>query len=277
MYNPYTTTNKLHDLLNDHNSNNQNYTGHLIKARFTNDHRKRFFEFNSELRENILNTNSNDCQIKIPEALENVKTIDMVYFAMPNGIYNIENKSFSFNQGGIQTFNIPDGNYSATALLAYLKTQCDTLSGNVWTFTVDTITGKLTISSTVAFTVDFTITNSLFAILGFPYAVTTLGLATTGTRIINLIPIQSLFIYIEEYESLGFNQQMSFNFCVPVDSQFGDLIVYQKNNSIEQINFFNKTPKKFNAFNIRLVDYLGRVINLNGAPWTMILAVTYYD
>lgn len=277
MFNQFTTNHKVIDFLNDHNSNNQNYTGNTFKARFTRDNRKRFFEFNSELRENFFNTNPNDCQIKLPEALENVKTIDIVYFSMPNGIYNIENRSFSFTQGGTFSFNIPNGNYSATDLLAYLKTQCDTLSGNVWTFTIDPNTALLTISSTVAFTVDFTITGSLFNILGFPFAVTPLGLNTTGFRIVNLINIQSLFVYIEEYESLGFNLQMSFNFCVPIEVPFGDLITYKKNNSIEQINFFNRTPKKFNAFNIRIVDYLGRTINLNGSPWTMILAVTYYD
>jgi len=206
------------------------------------------------------------------------KKVSLVSCQIPNLIYNIN----SYNQYITLYENLTNklvtltvGNYNINDLVSHLKTQLDSASGGFNTFTVsnNTNTAKITITAGNNFQLLFSTgnTSNPYRLLGFTSSDgkdaidTTLSTSTTSTVPVNLVYTNYIGISIDILRQKNIFQKNNnmFNFIIPIDVNFNEMIIYETNKDFSQYNQFNVNIDDFKILNIQLFDSNNRILNLN--------------
>lgn len=232
-------------------------------------------------------------RVSISDTIENVKSVDLHYCAIPNTQYLIEvgiNDTFSLTELANPPVNVvlTEGSYSASELEVELKTQLDSVSPTVSTYTVvlNPTTLKLIITSTGP-QFDFTFTGTGFYVLeqyigfntGVNSSVLVGGVQTLQSpNVINLARDTELFIKFTNFSNIvrGSDGRASC-FIVPVTTNFGSFTIFNENSAFESIVFQSFQQLMVKDLDIELVDRHGQNVNLNGADWSMVLAFRMYQ
>lgn len=138
------------------------------------------FLINSCDRDDI-NTIPANCRINLPKLINPI-CAELSFAQIPNTYYNINTSNNAIGTG-VTTYFITPGCYSLTDLLQALATLLNSITP---TITYDDITNKISISAPLAFTLDFTVPNSLYHKLGFRkiiYEDSTLYTASFGPHV----------------------------------------------------------------------------------------------
>jgi len=205
--------------------------------------------------------------------------IGLLSVIMPNTFYNINdfNNTISITEGSnTVSIVLSNGVYNIASLLSTLATALTnnlTLTGT-FTCTLDTITQKVVISSTVAFIINMdTLGYGLATSLGFT---STQSSATTQTanNLYDISGTREVYIQVNLPLASHFNDDLrDIIGGVPVvQGSFGDIITKSYESS-EQMIWFSST-QYINSLSISLVDGYGRPMDLNGVNWSMELAYT---
>jgi hypothetical protein len=133
-----------------------------------------------------------------PGVFNKVKLLDCS-IPQSNYVFNSTNNIISFSEGATGfTATIPSGNYTSTELVSALPGifAASGCSG-VFTVTYSSITGKLTLTSTVSYSIQFGTANNAYYQLGFQAITYSAALSQTSDYLINLAPPQYLFLDID--------------------------------------------------------------------------------
>lgn len=248
-----------------------------------------------------LNQNTSAFSIDVPslvESFQNVLAIQMISASIPSSFYNVdtfdldENKDptleFYYN-GGLVVLTIPRGQYivqservapfATNDLLSTIETQFNTVTGSNITFSYDPIKTKLSVShatNTLEIKQD-NLDNNLWYKLGF---LKTQGPSTTlvADSLPNLSGVQQLFIHINQLSNnsidLDKENGISLIGSVLVTAPYGSNNNYEIKSSMANLLKYNN-PRNISFLDIRLRDSRGRLINLNGQDWTVVIK-SYY-
>ena len=137
----------------------------------------------------------------------------------------------------VYNLSIPPGNYSASELISALPALFTaTGCGGTYTVSYSSITGKITITSTVIYSLLFGSANSAWYQLGFLNTTYSTALTYTGTFPVNLSPPSYLFLDIE---NIGLNKCL----CSELQNTAGKIpiimsgVSYTFNNWSSNVNF----------------------------------------
>jgi hypothetical protein len=213
---------------------------------------------------------SSEFNINLSRPVFNVKKVQVSEVLIPNVFYNItsSNNTIIVDEGkGAQSSSITVGQYDITSLLSALKTALDgnnVLSG-IFTCSYSTVTYKVTISSTVAFSITY---GNLADNLGFTDST---GSASTHTasRIFDISTTRQVYIQSNILTSAELNGKRQNILCkVPLNTSFGAIITY-KNESENSIVLDN--PQDISSLDFKLINKRNEALDLNGLNWSMTL------
>jgi hypothetical protein len=203
-----------------------------------------------------------------------------------NGLYTVKNvlitnTSFNvtslnnvvyFNDGLDQIIYLEAGNHSVTTLLNDLNAKMDAVGADVYTTSLNSITGIITVSSTGTFQFTFgtNTLNSAAGILGYANVDTAVAGTHQASNVVDLATPLSLGIQIDGVSSVGYETA---NFgCgqiyVPLDVGFG---IYKNlpENELRQTILFNHMKRlKVSVRN----PSTNSIVGLGNANWEMLLS-----
>lgn len=231
---------------------------------------------------------SSNFKIQFPNNiyLQERRYIRLAYVGMYNTFYNVNstNNFINFRVGvTVYTTSVAPGIYNANTLASALQTAMTAQIANTWAIAYNSTTKLYTISGTSAFQLLFSTGSnanvSLWKVLGFASSNgltgidTTSATSTTSTQVVQIN--EPLFVYIT-LNNISSDQTFtsdgdSFSFVIPVDTQGGELIEINANESFDQ---YIKVPDNLcfiNSLQITLSGRNAQALSLNGSEWIMIL------
>jgi len=214
--------------------------------------------------------------------LHGINRIHLKTSIIPNTQYNINTKNNLLQitwlgmTGPMQP--IPVGQYSITTFIAALKTQLD-IAGGLTTFDIiaNPLTYKLTIIKNGGneFTIAPKNDNPMFLVIGQIVQKTSIGGILQCDNIYNLSGLRH--VYVESFtlgKSLltGSVKKYSLIADIPITVPFG---AYQSDiHTEETLNVvYYRGFKNISNFSIRLVNEVGELLELNGAPFTFVFEI----
>lgn len=237
----------------------------------------RYFVIDSKYRNS---GTSNSFNITLTEPIINPKSIKLSSILLPNTVYNISaansNNLIKWTHVTNFSYTIPDGAYTASALLSQIQTGMNAADANNYALSYGTSTFKVTVTGTAAFTLNFSNAGTCWKELGFTNADTASATSQTGSNTIALFIPYYFAIYIPSIgmDCINYGGER-YTFLVPNNMNSGDYLL-QTSGSYYQEYIYPYTSKTINQLNIDIRgngpnnDY-----NLNGSEWFMILEVTY--
>lgn len=258
--------------------------------RYRSDHVQRKVYINSRDRTAGSNT---QFRIYISDTIENVKSIELHHASIPHTIYLIRtgvNDTFDLVESGVgtATITLSEGSYTSSQMETELKTQLDasSLAGATYTVSISTMTAKMTITSNgPQFDFDFNQVNdyALENYLGFDSGVNSsaiVGAVETliAPYVIDLSPLTELFVKFSNFTNIvrSSNGQPSC-FVIPVNVNFGEYINYNQEQTFQSIVFQSYQEMYLTNLDCELVDRYGKVVDLNGSDWSILLAFRTYS
>lgn len=229
---------------------------------------------------------------------ENIKAISLISAIIPNSIYNIYNYTAAngipyynneliFYEGATPiTINLTPGSYNITDLQAYLSSvmTANTVSGNIYTATYNTVTLKLEVLATGAaapwfFGFSDNVNNNPSYVLGFSDVSGTLATSQISDKIVRLDGPPYLFLKISQMQSNCFNTENdSAAFTIPFNVNGTNIVYYEPTySSITRFEFKQETHLTLTYIDVALVDDAQRVVSLEGAEWSFAMHFEYYD
>jgi len=223
------------------------------------------------------------------------KTIKIIDINLPFTWYRItaSNNSFTFDEGGgAISVALPIQNYDTFTMQSTLQNSLNAAGANTYTVDFDTATQKYTITSTGAFSLDFSGVNTAGPLLGWGTTITASALSQTAPNIINFY--MDKYVYICSNLGLGIDQGVVIlqsasdpnpNDClyaVPINVDFG-FMIHQKDTDLPNINIEHTVLGNRNGGNgprnltFRLELPSGNPINLNGHNWAMRVLLSFQD
>jgi hypothetical protein len=189
---------------------------------------------------------------------------------IPYSFYSITSVDNTFSWGlvggGINNATIPIGNYNVTQLIDVLKSTM----GGTYTITFSSITSKIRITH---ISNNFTIYAATFNhIIGFSKTTntTSIGASLFGRDCVNLNQIRALNIEIN-FPTYNVNVAQPYNqnilATIPVYVAPFSIITYQNPNNFRTNLYVNKLDQ----IQIRIVDNEGRLVDMNGIQYQMML------
>ena len=264
--------------------------------------RSKLMRISSHDKTNPADSNSS-FTIDVPsniEGLQNLIGIQLLSAKIPNLFYNVDTKDLSGSSPVLQiTYNgieydltIPRGQYSfdianpgSNDLIEAIKAEFLAQTGDALTVTLNPVTLKLTFStaSNLLFITESNYNNStgdLPSILGFRLPRTT-ALPTNvlpADTIYDLTGINDVYIHCRQLalHSIDLDTQNSISLIgsVDIDSPYGAISHYQIASShANMLQFPNR--RYISELDIRLRDSRGRLVNINGFDWSMIIKLYY--
>lgn len=218
-------------------------------------------------------------RVLLKDPIKSAKSVELLQALIPNTAYNIttDNNVINFNDGAAKSATIPVGGYSAASLATQIASSLTTASGVItFSCSFSTTTFKFTISGTAAFTLSFSL-NPIATTLGF--ARTNLSAASTYTAPNTPALITDYYhIEIAEINSvITTTAGESSTFIVPANTNAGDVINFQTNNSYPQKIVFSFS-QSFQMFTLRLLRKFNSSyspVDLNGSNWSFLLRMEY--
>lgn len=226
----------------------------------------------------VINTDA-DCifylknKITIPAGVRCL--ISLIDFELPYSFYNINEYNNKLNistSTGTLNITISPSNYDSDTIVNYLNTVFSTnasILGTTIVMTVSYSTNKFTFISD---TLDFTILDTTTC--GFELGLGNLPLSSTSQSItspncMNLAGTP----YVEIYTNFAITQLSSVTdkdgtlIRIPVRTEPSDYIFYQSTQNI----YHMIADRNIDKVEVRLLDYKGNLLNLNGAVFSMTL------
>lgn len=215
-------------------------------------------------------TSSADFQFRLPNAINNIRSVELKQGAIPNTIYNVRssNNMIKFTRSSIlYTAIITPKAYNVTDLATAIAAAMNALDSNTYTCTYDSSTMKLTIAGTGAFVINFG-SSTLWREIGWNNIDTTSATSQVAPNVVNL-SVSMIYIVISKLSS---NQQITtnqegFTFTVMNNVDNGAIIYYEPN-----------SPRVIKVNNLSLAEYISvklatrnETLDLNGADWQCLL------
>ena len=188
-------------------------------------------------------------------------TLKYVYIPYTITTINKNNQTFLVNGS---TITIQTGDYLTVETLRVAVENA--LKSYDVNFTVIVFRNVFTINNTTNFILDFT-NKDAGIVLGFQKRLYTSALYQTGTGLVNLNPLTSINIIINNRCTIRDNSNLAYSFRIPVISNKNSFITYESNLWQQQINF----TADQSMLNIRLTDDSFRTIDTQNIDWWMVL------
>lgn len=207
---------------------------------------------------------------KIPR----VARIQIQNAMIPLTFYNINtsNNAIIFNDGTLRLVTILPGSYTSIQLASAIQVAMNAVSILVFTITINTITQRMTISSTANFSIDFTsTTSSLSKMLGFNQVIYSGVNTYTSSKNLNVNRIYSqINIYSDNIsrhneQTVSSNLQDSSLICRINNSIFKPSeYLYYSHDDNSGNKMFNSTNGSLEHIDIRFKDLDGNYFDFNG-------------
>ena len=203
--------------------------------------------------------------------MKNVTQLKLSSIELPNTSY-----VFSSAKGNITfkvdsvTYTITAGNYNTTDL----NTELTNLSISGVTFTIDSNSGKYTITTSSSKVFDFSNTTdygTLGNFLGFTSDTYTIDGTQEAENIPNVIGENSYFLKINDYGNIT-NNGKNYMMKVIVTSPLFEASFDSRQRYVTKTYQFSQ-PTNLTKLEIRLDDYLGNIVDLNGLNFSFTLEV----
>lgn len=268
----------------------------------------------TRFRNNYYGTSSSNFHFDLPIKFSDVMQVQLAAFEMPFSYYNVSKQmgnnffSITLTSSGVNyVITVPDGNYTAAGLVAYLQNYVTTivpiLSGFQFIYNIDSATGsgssQLIIGSSANFTLNFQCdingnpdtTNPLPLklgwMMGFRNGIYTGNNNYVSEGLMDLAGQKYLYLVVDDYNNnvnnsfySAFNSSiLNKNILARISFQpspFG--VAAQNNLSLITTPRQYFGPVDIQKMNIQLLDEYGRVIEMNNMDYSFCLTfVSVYD
>lgn len=203
---------------------------------------------------------------------------------IPISFYNINNNYNTFgwtaSATGVVSFSVSQGNYTIDELIAEVQTQMNLLDNNTYTITYDEITQKVNIASTGTEDVS-TLVGDGWQTLGFDLTESITGASNTDGNLVaytNTLRHLKLIINNINSNNAYSNDEITkqtnvqkIGVIIPITETRNEFQFYDNHQGF-QIKLPNLSS--INEFQIKLLDPLNNVVNLNGVPWAFSVVFT---
>lgn len=234
---------------------------------------------------------------------KNVVSVKLMEACIPKTDYvvNTSNNTIYFEEtdGITQSTTIPVGNYAdINAIMTAVVAAMNAIGGSTYTFTVDTLTGKVTVTSngaggggvfnflfangtmdTGAGLMTMYKSNSIGQILGYPPTNLTGALSYSAPWVPDLTGDCFVLLFIEEFQKLDSSSSTMENAFakIPMDTQFGENQEFSDGREFENIKYFSPPIGKLGQLNISFRRYDGSLYDFNGRNHSFLLEIVCVD
>ncbi len=245
---------------------------------------------------NIKNESSSSFTVNVPsntEQLKNVLAVQPLSVKLPNLFYNCYNSIFKFSINTVDySISVPDGQYTIDSFMNEFVSAYNTATGNTMTYNstssatpdLDPITFKLDLDFASLSAITFTASadNNIAQKLGFSYDDTVYTSSATGVITspypVDLSGPDAVYIHSIQMSNGVHDMDTSGDIhvitAIPLDKPFGQTCFWQNSSaSSHLIKFYS--PRNITNISMNLRDNRGRLLDIQGADWTIILKVYY--
>lgn len=230
-------------------------------------------------KDRVTGTSSN-YSLQLPQAIKNVKAIELLSVSIPATIYNIdsENNKFYYIDNGVdKVVTIPSASYSSTTIILTLQSLMAAFGTNTYTVTYNTSTYKIQITSNANFSLRFGSfrTNSISSVLGFADVDTVLSLTVMATNALDLAEPDYYIIDVKEFFQMArTTKNDTGTFIIPcVNLTDGTSEIFNKNTGYNYCEIYQDC--NITTLNVTIKTHNNKIVNLNGSNWFMILKLNY--
>jgi len=204
-----------------------------------------------------------DCTVTLQQPLQKIRSVELVSAEVPIGFYNIREpyNYLLFWQGKT---TIPDGYYSVTDIV----TQCNAYIPSAYTFSVSSLTGKLSLASTSTGTLYAT---PLSMLLGFSSSTVT-STSWTASYPPNLAYDLYLNLHIKNLPTQSVST-VPCTFKIPVSVNNGQVQYYTEQSDFSQKIDVDDNKTVISFLQLRVLDVNGTALDNNGFDYSMTLRV----
>jgi len=224
---------------------------------------------------------STDFTVQIPSPLYGVNTIELLSASIPLSYYNVDETNHTvyytpIPQIGTESITLDHGNYTVQTLVEAVATKLSVDSEVVYTASYNPTTMKITISSVGNFKLLFSNTStSAASLLGYDNVDTASATSHEASYAPKLHPLEHIYIEILELSNHILTTNPLINRCsfmIPVTQNGGEIEYYVPTNEtgLQGVMLNSATIP---SFRIQLRDHLGRILDLHGSNWSMILNI----
>jgi hypothetical protein len=218
-------------------------------------------------------------------AVQGVKRIVLKNISIPNVGYNIvstENDTFSFRVATVQKdILVPEGFYSINELITALEADAEAIAVGL-SITLNTITGKLQFTSTTPIQYLSAPTNSMARTLGILQGTVSDVALFDAEGLPDLTGDTELYIASEALSD-GANlvdavlQAVPVLGIVPIRVPFGSIQHIEVSDAdVDEVVYLDQdTGKSIQSMDIKVYNDRGKIVNLQGLDWVMILKLYY--
>ena len=219
-------------------------------------------------------TNGGRCTFHLTTPIRDVTCVSLSSACIPHSFYTLDDGStFSLtHSGSTTTVSLDSGIYSLALLAGHIQTQINVAS---FTCTASTTTLRLQFAFTGPFSIQVS-DEKVAAVMGF--AVNTVhqsaANALLSTSVCELAP-PMLSVTSQQLRSnyvSGTGTELPAVFTVPIDQNAGSMMVYNEHSHYTQKKKYSQ-PISLSQLDIELRDQFGTILNMNGLPWTFVLAI----
>lgn len=230
-------------------------------------------------------TSSTNFSVSLTEPIVGATGADLLWFIAPNATYNITsaNNVIPFYTGGIgYSVSIAAGSYTGQQLLQAVITAMNTVGPGTITGSFNTPAGVFSFGNGgVGFQFLWksgtNAANSMWYVLGFTQADTTLAPSQTGSNVAQLNGPLFFYIYVDKFGRSGISTNSTldiFTFAVPISGNFGDVINLTGDMLAGQTVRWGSALNT-NQLNIALTTNGNTAVNLNGTDWAFQVRFRY--
>jgi len=223
---------------------------------------------------------STDFTVEIPSPLYGIQFIYLRNASIPLTYYNVDStndKVYYTPIPQLDTLSVTlnHGNYTAQTLVTHVVAKLNAVS-NVYSGSYNVDTMKITISSTANFRLLFSNTvSSAASILGYENVDTASATSHTATYTPKLHPLEHIYIEIQQLSNHVLTTNPLINRCsfmIPITENGGETQNYVPTHDVG-LQGIMLNDATISSFKIQLRDHLGRVLDLHGSNWNMILQI----
>ena len=229
--------------------------------------------------------NSNNYSIELDTNYKDIVSIELVSTIVPRSQYviNSSNNTIHFNEGSDDLVaTITEGNYTVSTLATALKSSMETVGGLTYTISEDTLTNKITISSSGTFSLlfnggsetylDGTRTiypeNSIAPVLGFTRTELSGSTSYVAQNQYNLNGENYVLLEIQDLENLQgtiIGNTTNKHFCkIMLNVDNNENKYFTNRNDYLCKKYFDPLLHKLSKLNIRFYTYYGSLYDFNG-------------
>ncbi len=244
---------------------------------------------NSRFRDKSLYPNAGDFFMDITQDIRNIIHMRLTSLEIPNISYMFSddknNNSFKLTVNSRTfTISLENGNYTSDSLIDALTTELDTINtatGADLAISISVITGKLTITCSQSFTINFsrtgdTMYSNINYFLGYTQDTYT-GKSIEAESVINLLGTNYFFIKINNIQNI-------YDHYVP--NAFAKVIINTSKFAVQFEDYDNfvskdkqfRSPQNLKKLHIQIVDHYGKVMDFFNHDISFTLELGYiYD